>query len=322
MLRVLGGYKAVSVVGHGGLHRCGWPVVMSSIQPLHSEAARVGLDDYADASFTWCHWRLDHHPSDNSRPWVGIFHHPVTVNPPGVWSLDWTETVQDTLNSKSFAAREKSLVGCVAMCPVLAATLEAELGKPVLLLSHPTETLVPKWDRRVAATMRSLWSVGHYLRDTRLIFRASVPKDWSLSRMAPRNHWCRAQDAMLKDRLGDGEFFDRAVAETPHLRAEEYDEKMQHSVLLSHTIGCAANNVTVEAIARATPIITNRTASAEWYLGAEYPLFYDDTTEIHDILADRDRIVSAHRYMLRLDLRRYDVNYFATELNRWCNALR
>lgn len=61
-----------------------------------------------------------------------------------------------------------------------------------------------------------------------------------------------------------------------------------------------ANNLIIECIARNTPIVVNRMPGTKFYLGPDYPLFYEQLPIDPEIFSDNS-IFWAHDYLKRLD---------------------
>ena len=79
-------------------------------------------------------------------------------------------------------------------------------------------------------------------------------------------------------------------------------------------LAASANNVVLECIARATPILINRHPAVVEYLGLNYPLFYDDPNEIPRLLDDK-KIHEAHHYLKNLQTKPWlQVGNFVTDL--------
>ena len=97
------------------------------------------------------------------------------------------------------------------------------------------------------------------------------------------------------------EFAADRILDVNFIEPSGYDFLLSRSVVCMEVLDAAANNVTIECLARNTPLIVNRHPAVVEYLGADYPLYYDDHRQIADMLADESLILSAHQYLRAAD---------------------
>lgn len=71
---------------------------------------------------------------------------------------------------------------------------------------------------------------------------------------------------------------------------------LSENVVFLSLIASVANNTIVECIARNTPLVVNRLPGPVSYLGADYPLFYENLDEVPELLT-YEKILSAHNYL-------------------------
>jgi hypothetical protein len=96
-----------------------------------------------------------------------------------------------------------------------------------------------------------------------------------------------------------GDLRDPAVTVGRMVPDAEYDRILASSVVLCLMYATAANNVVVECIARATPLLINPLPGAIEYLGPDYPLYARDEAEADLLLCCPERIRQAHLYLLQ-----------------------
>jgi hypothetical protein len=96
-----------------------------------------------------------------------------------------------------------------------------------------------------------------------------------------------------------------------------YDHLLAENIVFLELIAAAANNTIIECIARNTPIVVNRQAGPEWYLGPTYPLFYESFDAIRSLIT-MDRIVAAHEYLKQLDKSWITGTAFCEAIRRAC----
>ena len=77
-----------------------------------------------------------------------------------------------------------------------------------------------------------------------------------------------------------------------------------------------ANNVIMECIKANNPIIVNRLESIENYIGKEYPLFYDNLTDVPIILENDNLIVDAFNYLKNMDKSKFSIDMMLSTINK------
>ena len=95
---------------------------------------------------------------------------------------------------------------------------------------------------------------------------------------------------------------------------EEYDELLSQNVVFIDLYDAAANNVVLECIIRATPLIINKVGGVVEYLGEDYPLYFENLDDVPRLLSDYDLIVAAHYYLKALDKSDLTIDRFKQSL--------
>lgn len=282
------------------------------MERLRKEANDQGmlLDDFVEASYTYRRLR---HVLD--RPWVGMFHHPVNINSPIL--NDRTTAVRNLLARDSrFKAACKKLRGAIVFSPDVADEIRAWLKVPVLLIKHPTELAVHQWTGG-----DDLWQVGFYLRNTRMLHTMPVAPGAMQRRFRsqPYLNWHLSRDKKLAAYYAKQNNH-AEVLEIERMYDADYDDALQSSIVCNQLYGAAANNVVLECIARATPILVNRLPGVEYYLGKDYPLFYKDLEQAAFWSADEHRVIEAHAYLRELKKNDLSLDYFISNVMEFVNG--
>ena len=148
-----------------------------------------------------------------------------------------------------------------------------------------------------------LVQVGDWLRKLQAIHRLKAPGHERIMLLKEKTQ------GYLQAEIGAfGDHRDPAVAMRHMVPNDEYDRLLSSSVVLCLLYATAANNVVIECIARATPILINPLAAVVEYLGPDYPLYACDEAEARLLLSLPGRVEEAHRYLLarRLEI---DLSY-------------
>lgn len=299
------------VIG-GHMHRSGWPYVLRSLNPLFGDAAQVVFDDFLEK--TICNKRVGSRRHVHTEPWIGICHYP--HNTPFWYE---TEHLRDLSHQDSWGESLANLRFCVALSEELASWIRAHWGVPCTSLKHPTEIPNVKWSKeRFFKNKKSLLlQVGWYLRNTHAIFQVDTPsflkKAWLRSRraIAEINH------ALCGIHFRPKRVYKGTVTKIEPVTNNIYDCLLSQNVVFVELIASVANNTVIECIARNTPIVVNRLPGPKYYLGNEYPLFYDDFRELKELITI-DNIIAAHEYMKSVNKEWLSGSVFRDSLLKEC----
>jgi hypothetical protein len=287
-------------------HRSGWPFVMEQLRSFHHPQGML-LDDFVERTIL-----TEGSPQGWQEPWVGIFHHPPNLPE---W-LDPSAPIQKIIARPAFQASLPNLRGAVALSEYLGGWLREALRCPVLVRKHPSEIPQLRFSLECfeAQRARRIVQVGWYARNHRAIYQVGVPRGFA------KVHLLRAGIGKLLERTDEfSPYRERTwvgeVEVLPKLSIPEYDELMASSVIFSEYWDVSASNVVVEAIARCTPLVVNRHPALEEYLGADYPMFYDDLREVQELLESPGRIRDAWGHLNEMDKSWLSARNFAQDIS-------
>jgi hypothetical protein len=174
----------------------------------------------------------------------------------------------------------------------------------VLVLKHPTASpdftfSIERWE---AQEKRRIIQIGWYARNHRAIYQVDVPEGFQKIHLLQDRPWV-ARAIERTDKFSP--YRDQSWVGDVHLVHEvndsQYDYLMASSVILNQYWDVSASNTVVEAIARCTPLLVNRLPALVEYLGADYPLFFDELRDVRAILEDPARIRQGWRYLVEMD---------------------
>lgn len=285
---------AEDVVG-GHVHRSGWPYVLRSIEPLLSRDGRVVFDDFLEK--TICNQREGFLRHVHTEPWVGVCHYPYDTP---AWYE--TEHLRDLPMHDSWTTSLANLRLCICLGENLATWIRAHWGVPCISLKHPTEVPSIKWSKENFFNNKNplLLQVGWYLRNTHAIFQVDAPTFLAKSWLRSKRMIAEINHARCKTNFHPNRIYNGNVFEIGHVENNAYDILLSNNIVFVELITSVANNTIIECIARNTPIVVNRLPGPEYYLGKDYPLFYDDFRDIRALITF-DKIIAAHEYLQKLD---------------------
>jgi hypothetical protein len=94
---------------------------------------------------------------------------------------------------------------------------------------------------------------------------------------------------------------------------EEYDDLLSKNIVFIDLFDAAANTVILECIIRNTPIIVNKLEPVIEYLGADYPLYFNNLLEVPDLLTN-EKLLEAHYYLSKMNKDDLSIDYFTKNI--------
>lgn len=308
-------YINLGVVGNNQ-HRSGWPYCLDALSPLFDKESPVIFDDFIERTFLYRNKRFNR---VYDKPWVGVMHHPPDLPRwymPGMTSgtlqrdKSWQQSIEQlqlmivlSENVRTWFMQQYPHVPCV--------TIKHATGLPLLYWS-PDSFLAKQRPKmmQVGWFLRNVSAINHVEMGDRFQRVKLVASTMGLSlTLKPCQNYYSTNFPHRKHHT-DVE----VVNWVPH---DIYDVMMSECVVLMEVISAAANNTVVECIMRNTPLCINRHPGPEYYLGKNYPLFYDDFDDIDQVLTI-DNILAAHQYLKAMDKWWITGNMFREQLQAAC----
>lgn len=296
MLRLLN----LELIGEGQ-HRSGWPYAINALRPLLDPDAEILLDDFVERTFLYDQKvKID---IVHTVPWVGVLHHPPDMP---AWYMDHMR-LQNLLNDPRFLASFKHLRMLIVMGANLHRWCQFTWPKiPCVTIKHPTGRPMLYWspERFHDNPRQQVVQVGWFLRNMAAIYHAHVPR-WlkKAHLMQHTNYWANymlSQSKRMYAQLHPERVEYGQVSRILSIDDTDYDLLLSENVVFMEAVSAVANNTVIECIARNTPICINRHPGPEYYLGKNYPLFYNHFDEIEGLLT-MDNILAAHDHLCKID---------------------
>jgi hypothetical protein len=290
-------------------HVSGWPYARQLLNSLRLPSSIV-LDDFVEQTYGY-----GHRPPRIQRPWMGIFHHP--PNMPECAIPD--HRPEKIFEMESWRQNANFLVGGIALSDYLATYLREILRIPIITVRHPCREPAQGWDshRFKATDKKNLLQVGYYLRNTRAIHQIPPCSGYHKIRLFPPLPWAERYESRVinywqrrKSRMEYGQ-----VTERGRVSMESYDQLLTSAVVLTELFDASATNVVLDCLVRNTPLAINRHPAVIEYLGADYPLYFNNLAEVPQLL-DEDRVLDAHRYLRSLCKENLAGDYFIRSVTR------
>lgn len=112
------------------------------------------------------------------------------------------------------------------------------------------------------------------------------------------------------------ESYDESVSLLPSLADSDYDEILNKNLIFIKLVDAAAVNTVIECIVRNTPIVINPLPAVVEMLGASYPLYFNNITQVPGLLTTAN-ITTAYNYLNNLDKSFLTAEHF---LNTFANS--
>jgi len=206
------------------------------------------------------------------------------------------------------------------------------------VLTLATETAVRQFDFEtfVANAHKKIVQVGWWLRDLSAIYRVPLARNnplvYEKIRLVPK-FFDEADDYLNRllarelERHPVEPRFAENTRTVQHLDNEQYDALLAENIAFAWLYDANANNLVVECMARATPLLINPLPAVVEYLGAAYPLYVTDVDMAGDLALEVDLIGQAHEYLKGLEIRRkltaesFRADVFGSEIYRTLPSL-
>ena len=166
---------------------------------------------------------------------------------------------------------------------------------------------------------KNIYHIGWWLRNFTTFFNFTVPADFNKTILVKKEFQPHFDDKFLKCAL------DKNIDVVYELIDEEYVKIFNSSCIFCHLADCVANNIVLECIKYNTPIIINRLPSIEEYLGTEYPLFFNDETDLEILMYEEiltTKIIDASIYLKEMNKTHLTLETFSKKINYDINKLQ
>lgn len=298
-------------------HRSGWGYCMSKLKRFHSKNG-IKFNDFIEKDFGWNIKNYYDIGESNYKKynydWVGVWH-----NPPNCpdW-FDVSNSPQAILKRDIFQKSLKNCKAIVCLSEYLSNWLSERIDTPIVTVKHPTEIPASKWDIKnyLKSDRKQVIQVGYWLRKMDSIHNLRCNFDHAKIWLPSNKEYAINLFDIFKKTLMDFKEsgYTWSGVDMKRVSNEEFDSLLSGGVVFLNQYDSSANNAVVESVARNTPILTNRLAAVEEYIGKDYPLFFDDLDHASALLSNPQKIYEAHLHLKNMDKRWISGTYFANDL--------
>jgi len=309
-------------------HRGGWNSVINyGINNLLIKEYKdsIYLIDCCEKFFLWDRNRYE-------KPWVGIIH----TTPSTPKHLTEILNIKKLFECETFRSSLACCKGLICLTQYQVNWVKKHVKYPLPRLDmvyHPIGKLTQEFDLSLFSLNHTFNIVlmGQQLRRITDLLKINTKlindKIWlsGIKSVQDRDRVLKLELDALK--LDEKHFLlFKEKIKTPYLSSHsDYDKLIQSSILVAPLFDAAANNSILECITSNTPIFVTRCPGAEEYLGTDYPMFFDSTQHLNELIADREMVLAlvklTHEYLLKLDKSKLTYKKFYSDIIKIINNI-
>jgi hypothetical protein len=282
-------------------HRGGWSSVIDNIYnlQLYYNHSNIIFYDVLEKDFLW-----DPSVIDNKK-WFGIIH--CTENTPNYLNIINISNL--FVKNSKFLNNIHNCLFLIALAPNVIDYLkkkfdELNIHVDLHLIKHPIdhETGIPFFsiDKYIKNTNKTIIQIGQQLRKMTSIYllNTNLKKLWLTGTKNHNKIYKLFQHECKYLNLGH-----LNINDVPNKYTEtfaEYDELLSENIVFIDLFDAAANNTVLECILRQTPILVNKIPATIYYLGENYPMFFEKLEDIPNLITIQN-IKKTHNYLKTVD---------------------
>ena len=282
-------------------HRGGWKHVINSLYKLniYNKNADIVFYDIVEKDFIW-------NKSDVNKKWFGVIH--CTEKTPSYLNCI---NIRNLFESGShFLNNIHNCLFLIALSPNVVDYVKTNLTKldihlDIYLLKHPIDyeenTPMFSIDRYLQNDNKKIIQIGQQLRKMTSIYDLNIKTHKKLW-LTGTNNLEKIKNLFNNECLLLGRKLNINDVEMRYTNTyDEYDKLLSENIVFIELFDAAANNTILECIQRQTPIFVNKLPGTVYYLGENYPLFFNNIDEVHRLLT-MENIKNANTYLKTIKL--------------------
>jgi len=279
-------------------HRGGWSSIINRMlrNDLYNNInSEIVFYDIIEKNFIWMN------SVNKNLKWIGIIH--CTNNTPPYLNLVNISNLFEY--NCIFMKNIHNCLGLITLSPnvynfVCDELKKVDINVNIYLLKHPIddEDSIPKFsmDGYLNNDSKHIIQVGQQLRKLTSIYllKTNLKKLWLTGTKNFNKLNNLFSNELLYLKLNNINITDVEMKYTDTF--EEYDDYLSKNIILVDLFDTAANNVVLECIIRATPLLIPKLDGSVYYLGEDYPMYFNNLDEISMLLTD-ENILKTHNYL-------------------------
>lgn len=296
-------------------HRGGWKYILGELKNNYffSKTSTIDFFDVIERQFLW------NNENVSSNKWCGILHC-TNKTPPYLNEIN----IENLFKNTNFIESLKTCVFIICFSNNVSRFLitkircELNLNVKIYTLKHPVvfdDIPLFDMDSFVQNPNKQLIQIGQQLRKMSSIYllnNIQCSKLW----LTGTKNFDKVKTLLNKEieylNINPNDLSKEVIMKYTST-FEEYDSLLANNLVFVDLFDASANNTVLECIVRNTPIIINKLDAVVEYLGDEYPLYYNDLSEVSDLI-NGPKILSAHEYLKKMDKTPFKINTFLNNL--------
>ena len=252
------------------------------------------LDGFVEKKFAWDPAGKCNGLRPYQEPWIGILHNP--PNLPRQFNRNH-QAPEDILQLQCWRESMPYCEGLFTLSKYLKEWLQPLVPVSVCNLLHPTETPRNRFcaQKYLLNKERQVVQIGWWLRKFSSLYSLQVTQ-LNKTLLDLGDSWIEILRNRELDLVADKTKL-ASVQIMSYLSNDEYDELISRNIVFLDLYASSANNVIVECIARATPILVNPLPAVVEYLGHDYPLYFETLDEAAWKAENEALVLAAHEYL-------------------------
>jgi len=185
-----------------------------------------------------------------------------------------------------------------------------EFKDKILSVHHPIDLNTHDdscFDIRSFLQTKKIYHIGWWLRNFKTFINFDAPPDFDKIILVKNDFVKPFNNMICKNNDMSSVHIQYEISN------DRYEKIFKNCCIFADIVDCIANNTVLECIKFNTPIILRRTKSAEEYLGKDYPLFFNNPSDLIVFKEESfllDLVVKTHSYLKQMDKKHIELETF------------
>jgi hypothetical protein len=301
-------------------HRGGWKHVIQNLITNKIVFDKKNIQSIKCIESRFSNWATNAKIPINEH-WIGFFHY--SPNLPNFIKddLDYISNNQNVLNN---------LQNCKGIIVLSQNSYNHLIKNPnyknidIINLLHPIESIDKKFNFENFVNNRNNWNIiqlGLQDRICSTIYKITTKynKIWLPGRENAAPQYLMNECKNLNIQINFNSVKIKRLE-----NHNDFDSILQNNIVIIPLFGASANNSVLEIIEMNIPAFVTRLPATEEYLGKDYPLFFNNNTQIENIINDEKLLIQklkeGHEYLSNLDKTKFSYDYFNRELFKFISS--
>ena len=158
---------------------------------------------------------------------------------------------------------------------------------------------------------KQIFHIGWWLRNFSSFNKLKVPPSYT-KKLLLKNDFKKIWKSKFEN------IYNKDIIIVDELENEEYIKIFNNSCVFIDLEDGIANNIILECIKYNTPIFLKRIPSMEEYIGINYPLFFNDITELNELTKGEkflDLVINGNEYLKKMNKKHISLDFFDKKIN-------